>query len=125
MIRSAVLTLASLGVLAGCDAPGGQSAPVYPYGFSPKPYAGAPQSVPLQASAPLIGPDGQPLPAPLARAVAANPSDAQIQAQLQGKDFLDLTPDDIAALSLMAARDMCNLPEGTPITSATPCLPAR
>ncbi|MEZ5685196.1 MAG: hypothetical protein R3D78_04550 [Paracoccaceae bacterium] len=117
MIRSALLLLASLAALAGCAAPGGQSAPRYPYGFTPAPYAGAP--------AMAAGTGAAALPAPLARVVAENPSNAQIEAQLKGKDFLALTPDDIAALSVMATRDICNVPDGTPITADAPCLAAR
>ncbi len=54
-------------------------------------------------------------------AIARNPSAADVDARLQGRDITDLSDAEIADLSLIAAREICNIPEGVPITATTPC----
>lgn len=128
------------GLLAGCGTGPHSDVPSYPPGVNPAPYAQpyvayytGPAAQPRPATArpakarttkARTTAPAQPVPEPLARAIAQNPTTPQIEAQLKGKEFLDLSPDDIAALAILAARAGCDLPENAPITADTPCQPA-
>lgn len=54
-------------------------------------------------------------------AIARDPNAADVDARLKGRDLTQLSQAEIADLSLIAAREICNIPEGVPITATTPC----
>lgn len=58
---------------------------------------------------------------PLYAAIARNPNSARIPADIANTPFPELSDAQIADLSVAAAREICNIPEGQPITPDTPC----
>lgn len=57
----------------------------------------------------------------LARAIEANPSNAEIEARLKGKDLTQMTEDEIGLMSLAMARDICGVAPDARIDASTQC----
>ncbi|EBA15032.1 alpha-ketoglutarate decarboxylase [Roseobacter sp. SK209-2-6] len=57
----------------------------------------------------------------LVAAVARNPDEAEVLAQLNAKDPGDWTEEDFANMSVIIAKDVCNIPDGQVITPTTTC----
>lgn len=60
-------------------------------------------------------------PPELLEAIERNPSEADVLAQINDKDLTELTQEDFANLSVIIAKEVCNIPDGQDIDPTTPC----
>ena len=113
-LKPVILALITSALLAGCD--GGNQRVAYVGDGDSWQQVSLEEAAALQAlqQEAEANPD-------LMAAVARNPDEAEVIAQLNAKDPAPWTQEDLANMSVIIAKDVCNIPDGQVITPTTTC----